>query len=187
MDPAPAHAPPPESRIYRRVPLELTGRYLNADGSDHPIVTADISCGGALVRAGTRPEKGANIVCYFDELGRVACKVVRVTHAGFAVAFKTTERKRDKLADGLTWLLNRDRLGLEDERRAPRYPAGGPALVVCADGTRLGCRVTDISLTGAAFTSEGPPPTIGEIVRAGSLRGEVVRVYDNRFAIRFEV
>ena len=60
---------------------------------------------------------------------------------GFALRFQTTQTKRDKLADKLVWLTNREALGLVEERGAQRFAAEGPAIIIRQDGRRLQCRV----------------------------------------------
>ena len=174
-----------ERRRNLRVDLNIPGRYLDEISEDHGLITENISCGGALVRSEHRPRIGTKVVCYFDGLGRVSATVVRHTEEGFGIEFHVSQHKRDKLADKLVWLLNRGPLELHDERRAPRYAGGGPAIVIREDGREIQCRVIDISLTGAGFQTEGPPPKIGEIVKAGNLSGEVVRCEDGLFAIRY--
>ncbi|MEL6474789.1 MAG: PilZ domain-containing protein [Pseudomonadota bacterium] len=173
-------------RRFKRVDLEINGRFLSEDGDDCTLSTVNVSCAGALVRAETLPAIGADIVCYFDDLGRVQSKVVRHGPSVFAVAFEVSRHKRDKLADRLTWLFNADTLGLSDDRAAPRYVTDGPAMVVRADGRTLQCRVIDISMTGASFEAEGPAPYVGEVVQAGNLSGEVIRRERSKFAIRFQ-
>ncbi len=174
----------PDRRRHFRVALKLSGRFLHG-GADHTFITKDVSCGGALLEAVAVPEIGTDVVCYFDDLGRVAVSVIRLTDSGFAVAFDTPKHKTDKLADRLVWLVNHQKYSLKDERNAPRKPAGGPALVTRANGTKLQCRVSDISLNGAAFEFDGPVPVVGETVRVGTLTGEVVRAVTGEFAIRF--
>lgn len=174
----------PDRRRHKRVELNLNGRFLH-DGADHTFLTANVSCGGAIVRARAVPEVGAGVVCYFDDLGRVSGEVVRHTEDGFAVVFKASDHKKDKLSDRLVWLLNHKKYDLSDERSAPRKAGGGPALITRTNGTQLQCRVIDISLTGAAFEFDGPVPVVGEQVRVGTLRGEVVRAVSGEFAIRF--
>ena len=174
----------PDRRRHYRVSLKLNGRFLH-DGTDHTFLTQNISCGGANVESAAVPNIGTRVVCYFDDLGRVSGEVIRLTDDGFAVAFQTPQHKRDKLADRLVWLLNHKKYDLEDERSSPRKAAGGPALITRANGTKLQCRVIDISLTGAAFEFDGPVPIVGENVRVGSLQGEVVRAISGEFAIRF--
>lgn len=170
--------------MHQRVDLSLDGRFMYHE-SDHSLRTVNVSCGGALFQAEAKPPIGDSVVCYFDDLGRVMGKVVRHIEEGFAVEFEATRHKKDKLADRLVWLVNHKDFDLQDERSAPRKAAGGPALVTRANGTKMQCRVIDISLTGAAFEVEGAIPLIGEVVQAGSLKGEVVRSITNEFAIRF--
>ena len=174
-----------DRRRNRRVEIRIKGRFLNERSEDQSLVTRNISCGGALIESTNIPPIDSRIVCYFDHLGRVAARVARRTEFGFAVAFQVTQHKRDKLADKLTWLVNRGPLNLVDERAAPRYAAGGPAIVRRADGRDLQCRVVDISLSGASFKTDGPIPSVGETVKAGNLTGRVVRCEDQFFAIRY--
>lgn len=174
-----------DRRQHKRVELDLSGRFLNAESEDHPLSTINMSCSGAMIRAAARPAVDSQIVCYFDELGRVSANVIRHTADGFAVRFNVTDHKRDKIADRLTWLLNKDRLELPDDRGSSRYDAGGPALIALQDGRQIQCRVVDISLSGASFETDGELPKMGEEVLAGNLRGHVVRVLQNCFAIRY--
>ena len=174
----------PDRRQFLRVPLSLDGRFM-FDETDHSLKTTNVSCGGAVVMSKVMPPEGQEVVCYFDDLGRVMARVVRHLSDGFAVVFEASAHKRDKLADRLVWLVNHKKFNLDDERAAPRKAAGGPALVTRANGSKLQCRVIDISLTGAAFEYEGATPFVGEVVRAGSLKGEVVRSVTNEFAIHF--
>ncbi|MEP1142083.1 MAG: PilZ domain-containing protein [Henriciella sp.] len=174
----------PDRRRHQRVDLELSGRFL-FEGADHTFITEDISCGGARLEAVAFPPIGTSVVCYFDDLGRVAANIARKTDNGFAVKFQSPQHKTDKLADRLVWLLNHKKYDLEDERTSPRKAAGGPALVTRSNGTKMQCRVIDISLTGAAFEIDGPIPVVGEHVHVGTLRGEVVRAVTGEFAIRF--
>jgi hypothetical protein len=174
-----------DRRRFRRVPLKLEGRFLDGASEEHAFLTSDVSCGGAGIVAKTRPAIGAVVVCYFDALARIAARVTRHTAQGFVVEFSIPRHKREKIADRLTWLLNAERLGLTEDRAAERFPAGGPAIVVRADGTKLRCRALDISLTGAGFEAESNPPFVGEIVTAGSIKARVVRREHKAFAVSF--
>ncbi|MEO9969203.1 MAG: PilZ domain-containing protein [Hyphomonadaceae bacterium] len=174
-----------DHRVHRRVEIGLHGRFLNDQSEEHSLLTINISCGGALVKSPSRPAVDSQVVVYLDELGRVAGTVVRHTEDGYALHFHTTQTKRDKLADKLIWLSNCERLGLVEERGAQRFAAEGPALIVRQDGRQLQCRVVDISLTGAGFIAEGPPPMIGEIVETGTVSAEVVRSVGQNFGVRF--
>ncbi|MGH1422911.1 MAG: PilZ domain-containing protein [Hyphomonas sp.] len=174
-----------DRRKHKRVPLRLPGRFLNDESEDFTLLTENMSCSGAMIISTNPPPDDTPIVCYFDDIGRVAATVVRRTPNGFAVTFRTSDHKRDKLADRLTWLVNKDALKLTDDRATKRFDAGGPALVVLKDGRQLQCRVVDISLAGASFETDGGSPKMGEEIVAGNLRGEVVRVEKDSFAIRY--
>ncbi len=174
-----------DRRSFKRVSLRLTGRFLDAQSEDRDFLTSNVSCDGALIIANERPAANEQVVCYFDELGRVTATIIRHAPGGFAVRFQISGHKRDKLADRLTWLLNKDVLGLSDEREAERFSAGGPALVTLPDGHAIQCRVIDISLTGAGFEALGPAPFEGDVVLVGTLRAQVVRVAARNFAVRF--
>ncbi len=175
-----------DRRRHRRVEICLPGRFLTNLGSDASLSTINLSCSGALVQSTLLPEPGAELVCYFDDLGRVVATVVRRTQEGFAVSFNVASHKREKIADRLTWLLNKDALHLTEEREAPRYAADVPAQVLRENGLTLMCRVLDISLTGANFECKGVAlPKLGEIVSAGAIPAEVVRTGRDGFAVRY--
>ena len=175
-----------DRRRHRRVDICLPGRFLTNLGSDASLSTINLSCSGALVESAILPDPGAELVCYFDDLGRVVATVVRRTPAGFAVTFNVASHKREKIADRLTWLLNKDTLDLTEEREAPRYAADVPAQVLRSNGQIMSCRVLDISLTGANFECRGVAlPKIGEIVSAGTIPAEVIRIGDGGFAVRY--
>lgn len=174
-----------DRRGFKRVELKLTGRFLIGENRDHVLQTTNMSCDGAFIVSSEQPGLDEQVVCYFDDVGRVVANVVRVSPEGFAVRFHTSPHKRDKLADRLTWLINRDRLGLEEERGEDRYRASGEALINLSGGRQIRCSVTDISLTGAAFETAGQSPFVGERVTVGNLVGEVVRVTGNKFAVRY--
>ena len=174
-----------DRRRHRRIDLRLPGRFLTDLGKDAQLATINLSCSGALIKSAIHPDPGAELVCYFDDLGRVVATVVRRTDDGFAVSFNVAAHKREKIADRLTWLLNKDTLNLSEGREAPRYAADVPAQVLRQNGQMLACRVLDISLTGANFQCKGPLPSIGEVVSAGSIPAEVVRIGDGGFAVRY--
>lgn len=187
--PRPTATSAPQSRkaipADHRLPIVLNGRFQDAMGHERRLVTARMSCRSAEIRAQHLPAIGDEIVCYIDDLGRIEGEVMRVAPGGFLLRFDQSERKRDKLADQLVWLINKGPLGLKEERASPRFDARGLAEVKIASGGVLNCRVVDISLTGAGFQAERMPPPIGEIVSVGHLRGEVVRSQGRSFGIRF--
>lgn len=94
-------------------------------------------------------------------IGRIEGRVVRREGGEFSVSFNAPQRKRDKLADAITWRFNKDRLGLEEDRTAPRKPGRGRARILLDDGVVIQADVIDVSVTGAAFECL-ERPRIGE-------------------------
>ena len=177
--------PRKDRRAHRRVDLSLSGRCLNADQEDFQIETVNLSCAGAMMTGERTPAIGSEVICYFEQLGRVAGTVVRSSTGGFAIEFDIHEHKRDKLADRLTWLLNKESLGLSEERASKRHDTDAEVSVVRRNGLELQCRVRDISLSGASFQTRGPLPVIGEIISVGNVHGRVVRIGDGGFAVSY--
>ncbi|MCI4646059.1 MAG: PilZ domain-containing protein [Hyphomonadaceae bacterium] len=181
-------SPAPHRRTVqtdRRVRVALKGRFQDSAGHEQQLVTVSMSARSAEVRTQTVPREGEQIVCYIDNLGRLEGEVIRTAEGCFLFRFEQSERKRDKLADQLIWLVNKGPLDLQEERASPRFDTRGLAEVKLESGGVLNCRVVDISLTGAGFEAERLPPPIGERLSVGNLRGEVVRSQGRSFGIRF--
>ena len=175
-----------DRRRAQRIDLVLTGRFMTSDQEDYGMQTRNVSCGGALFLSAHKPQPGERVVCYIDGLGRVDGYVARVTDDGFAAAFRTTDYKRDKIADKIIWLANKDELDLQEERGAKRFVTrSGPVILQRENGRKIQCRVIDISLTGAGLETDGPMPFIGEIVSTDNFKGEVMRSDEKSFGIRF--
>lgn len=175
-----------ERRRHRRVRLAAPGRGLAPSVGEFGCTLVDISPGGARMASKTPPEAGERVVLLFDGIGRMEGEVVRAGKAGFVVRLSTTsQRKRDRLADAITWRFNMERLGLNEDRAAPRKLGQGRAQIRLKDGVMIQADVIDVSITGAAFACL-ERPRIGEPVKIGEMRGRVARWLDNGFAIAFD-
>ena len=95
---------------------------------------------------------------------------------GYAIEFRVPLRKRDKIADQLTWLINKDRLGLFDEREAERRIGGGQVVATFGDGVSVACSVVDVSIFGVALQTAGPRPMIGDRSRSASVRARACAI-----------
>lgn len=125
------------------------------------------------------------MVAYLDHIGRVEGKITRIIDNGFAMTIGATPRKRDKLAAQLTWLANRDILNLPEDRRHDRIVPRNPiAVLTLEDGTKMTCRIIDLSLSGAAIAAENRPP-LKSTVFLGRVQGRVVRNLEDGFALEF--
>ncbi|MGJ3231125.1 MAG: PilZ domain-containing protein [Oceanicaulis sp.] len=174
-----------ERRRHRRVPLSLPGRGLAASTGEFACRLVDVSPGGAKIASRTPPQHGERVVLLVDGLGRMEGEVVRAGQAGFALRLTSSQRKRDRLADAITWRFNMDRLGLEEDRAAPRKPGRGRAKIRLRDGVVIQADVVDVSITGAAFACL-ERPRVGEPVQVGDMKGRVARWLETGFAVAFD-
>jgi len=128
---------------------------------------------------------GEKIIAYVDNLGRIEGTISRVFDGGFAVHINATDRKRDKFASQLTWLANRNALGLPEDRIHERLIPKNPiSNITLPDGRTYPCRVIDMSMGGAAVSID-VRPLIGSEVTLGKMRARVIRHLDNGIALEF--
>lgn len=173
-----------DERRHRRVVITLPVRFMTEGGAEHRALLFDMSPGGVSLTSELRPEIGAKMVLYIDDIGRCEGSVVRHHDYGFALKLIATQNRRDRIAERLTYHANRHRLRDEDLRMHERSEMDRQTRCTLPDGTVLDCRVTDLSLTGAAIAI-ARRPHIGTEVAIGRLRGRVVRHLPQGVAIRF--
>lgn len=174
-----------ERRRFQRVRVNLLGRYMLADRREFPCQVVNMSPGGMALIAPVAGAPGERVIAYVDHLGRLEGHIARAFQNGFAMTIGASARKRDKLAAQLTWLANRHILGLPEDRRhgriVPRNPLGR---LIMPNGVNIGCRIIDVSESGAAVATD-QRPAIGALVTLGKVQGRVVRHLEEGFAIEF--
>jgi hypothetical protein len=174
-----------ERRRHQRVRVLLTGRFMREDRQEFPCQTINMSPGGVTLSTPTPPRAGEHVVAYIDHVGRVEGRCTRVFENGFAMTISATLRRRDKLADQLTWFANRNTLGLPEDRRHKRIELRNPrSTLLLPDGNTIECRVVDVSLSGAAVATKAKLP-LGSPVTLGRTPARVVRHLDSGFALEF--
>jgi hypothetical protein len=174
-----------ERRRFQRVVVNLLGRYMLADRREFPCQVTNMSPGGMALVAPVSGRPGERVVAYVDHVGRLEGVIARPLPNGFAMTISATPRKRDKLAAQLTWLANRQVLGLPEDRRHGRMtPTNATARLILPNGLNVACRVIDISQSGAGVATEHRPD-IGSLVTIGQTQGRVVRHLENGFAVEF--
>ena len=184
VDVAPSRA---ERRTFQRVRVKIYGRFMLEDRSEHPCQVLDISPGNVSFRADVRGEPGEKFIAYLDHIGRLEGVVTRTLSDGFAMTLIASDRKKDKLAAQLTWLANKHELDLPEDRRHERVAPRNPMSVLqLPDGRQYQCRIIDLSLSGAAIEIE-VKPALGSQVLLGTMRGQVVRHFEDGIAIEFAV
>src|SRR5882724_8769483 len=174
-----------ERRRFQRVSVNLLGRYMLADRREFPCQVIDMSPGGMSIVGPVSGSEGGRVVAYIDHVGRLEGSITRVLPTGFAMTIAATPRKRDKLAAQLTWLANRHILGLPEDRRHDRIVPRNPrSTMILPDGSAIVCRIIDMSLSGAAISSE-QRPEVGLLVTLGKTPCRIVRHIENGFAVEF--
>lgn len=174
-----------ERRRFQRVAVNLLGRYMLADRREFPCQVVNMSPGGMLLAAPVSGQPGERVIAYIDHVGRLEGVVTRLTESGFAMTIAATLRKRDKLAAQLTWLANRHLLASPEDRRHGRFTPKNPmTTLILPNGLNIGCRLIDVSLSGAAVATD-QRPAIGALVMLGKVQGRVVRHLEEGFAVEF--
>lgn len=174
-----------ERRRHHRMKVVLLGRYMLPNRMEYPCQTIDISPGGVHLAAPAKARPGERVIAYLDHLGRIEGSCVRTTMEGFAMTITATSRKREKFTAQLTWLANRDELGLPEDRRYDRVVPRNPrSVLTLEDESEHIARIIDISLSGAAFSSDLDLP-VGTPVRIGSTPALIVRRFDGGYAAQF--
>ncbi len=147
-----------ERRRFQRVKVHLLGRYMLPDRREFPCQIINMSPGGLALLAPGIGNVGDRVIAYLDHIGRVEGRITRIIDNGFAMTIGATARKRDKLAAQLTWLANRDILNLPEDRRHDRILPRNPiAVMTLEDGTKMTCRIMDMSLSGCCDCRGKPP------------------------------
>ena len=174
-----------ERRRFQRVRVNLLGRYMLSDRREYPCQVANMSPGGMALIAPVSGREGERVIAYIDHLGRLEGTIARLYQNGFAMTVAATPRKRDKLAAQLTWLANRHILNLPEDRRHGRFvPKMVMARLVMPNGTNIGVRIIDLSLSGAGIATP-QRPEVGSLVTLGKIPGRVVRHLEEGFAMEF--
>lgn len=174
-----------DRRRHSRVAVNVLGRFMLEDRREYPCQVINMSPGGAALIAPVQAKIGERVVAYLDHIGRIEGEVVREIEGGFAMRINAPLRKRDKLANVLTWLANRDSLSLEEDRRHERFTPKNPVTqIVLADGRSYSCRIVDVSLSGASLKVE-VKPEIGMSIQLGKMRARVVRHFEDGIAVEF--
>ncbi|SDN77442.1 PilZ domain-containing protein [Methylobacterium phyllostachyos] len=174
-----------DERRHQRVRVAVLGRYMLADRREYPCQTVDMSPGGVRLSCAVRGEIGERVVLYLEHIGRIEGLIARHCADGFAVQLNATPRKRDKLASQLTWLANREMLGLPEGRSHERLVPTQPGVTLRIDGHQeIKARLIDISMSGAAIACPMTLP-LGTAVTVGSTPGRLVRYFEGGFGVQF--
>ncbi|MGO4451368.1 PilZ domain-containing protein [Phyllobacterium sp. TAF24] len=170
---------------FHRVKVELYGRFMLEDRTEHVCQIDEMSPGDALFTTEVMASTGERIIAYIDHIGRVEGHVERLVSGGFLLALIASDRKKNKIAAQLTWLANKHELDMPEDRRHQRIAPSNPiSMLGMSDGREYPCRIIDLSISGAAVEIRMRPALNSQVV-LGSMRGRVVRHFEEGIAIEF--
>lgn len=182
-DPAPR--PAADRRLHPRVPCVILGRFMRESKHEYPCKMIDASAGGAAFMTPVEPAMGEKIIAYFDQIGGLEGRVVRIFPGGFAVRFAMTAHKREKLVATLMFMLNKhEQPGIENRRHERLAPPNNTQTLTLGEGLVVSCEVQDMSISGASIVTSARPP-LGAELKLGNLKARVVRHHDRGVAVEF--
>jgi hypothetical protein len=128
---------------------------------------------------------GERVITYFEEFGELNGAIIRVFDGGFVMKVVANDKGRAKFRERLLWLKESQNLNVSDRRIHRRIiPQEPRSALVFSDGRVLECFVIDMSVSGAAVSSD-EIPAIGTPLAVGKVVGKVIRHFEDGFAVRF--
>ena len=178
----------------RAVDVRTAGRYSLASRYDalgkrreFACRTTRISPFQMLITAPVVGPVGERVVSYFSEFGQLDGFITDVVQNGFLVNLRVEKAQRHKLANKLEWLEKRaaDPTVLDVRQQQRIVPENPHTTLLFADGTALTCFVIDVSQSGVAVSADAEVE-IGTLLAVGRTVGQVVRRFDEGFAVQFD-
>ena len=180
----PSQSPAATGRYYS-VKVQLYGRLMLEDRTEHACQIDEMSPGDAVITTNVMANNGERVIAYIDHIGRIEGTVERAVRGGFLLALVASDRKKNKIAAQLTWLANKHELDMPEDRRHQRIAPRNPiSTLSMADGRQYPCRIIDLSISGAAIEIRIRPALNSQVV-LGNMRGRVVRHFEEGIAIEF--
>ena len=175
----------PQAPARHMQDVSLVGRFMTPDHTEYPCQIVAMSVDAMEVICAHDGAVGMSVICYVTHVGRVEGTITEQFIGGFAVAIICSERKREKIASKLEWVLSLAKGGTVDDRVHERVtPRNTLSQISTTDGRTYPCRIIDISLSGAAVELD-VRPALGSRMVLGGLEGIVVRQFDEGIAIEF--
>lgn len=169
----------------------VAGRYVIGEQSTHPGINL-FACRLRMIGSDTLrltapviPQKGERVSTSFNSFGTLTGRVTRQFDDGFEISIEQTASERERLNARIASFSEKLWTTETDRRVAQRVMPSNPRTVIARpDNWSQPCLIVDYSISGAAV-SAAFQPEVGEIVTVGRVTGEVVRLFDFGFAVRF--
>jgi hypothetical protein len=169
----------------------VAGRYVIGAQPTHPGINLFacrlrmIGSDSLRVTAPVIPQVGEAVSASFTSFGTLNGTVSRQYEDGFEMQFEQDDAAREALNARITSFSEKLWTTSSDRRTAQRVMPSNPRTVIARpDNWSQPCLIVDYSISGAAV-SAAFQPSVGEIVTVGKVTGEVVRLFDFGFAVRF--
>ena len=169
----------------------VAGRYVIGAQPTHPGINLFacrlrmIGSDSLRVTAPVIPQVGEAVSASFTSFGTLTGTVSRQYEDGFEMQFEQDDAAREALNARITSFSEKLWTTSSDRRTAQRVMPSNPRTVIARpDNWSQPCLIVDYSISGAAV-SAAFQPSVGEIVTVGRVTGEVVRLFDFGFAVRF--
>jgi len=169
----------------------VAGRYVIGEQPTHPGINLFacrlrmIGSDNLRLTAPVIPQMGEQVTTSFNSFGTLTGRVTRQFEDGFEVSIEHDAAGRDRLNARITSFSEKLWTAETDRRAAQRVMPSNPRTVIARpDNWSQPCLIVDYSISGAAV-SAAFQPEVGEIVTVGRVTGEVVRLFDFGFAVRF--
>jgi len=169
----------------------VAGRYVIGAQPTHPGINLFacrlrmIGSDSLRITAPVIPQIGETVSASFNSFGSLTGSVSRQYEDGFEICFDHDAAARDALNARITSFSEKLWTATSDRRVAQRVMPSNPRTVIARpDNWSQPCLIVDYSISGAAV-SAAFQPSVGEIVTVGKVTGEVVRLFDFGFAVRF--
>jgi hypothetical protein len=172
--------------------LRLGGRYSLANRRDMSGNRREFACRTSrvsphqmMVSVPVVGSVGERVISYFGEFGKLDGMITDVVKGGFLLDLVVTRARRAQLASKLDWLDRQQKADVVDVRAQERIVPENPhSTIVLADGSTTDCFVIDMSVSGAAVSSE-LQPELGTPLAIGRTVGRVIRHFNEGFAVKF--
>jgi hypothetical protein len=173
-----------EQRRYPRMRISLAGQFMDKDRLEHEVMVLDLSGGGLSARTTAALAVGEPVIARIPLINHVAGVVTRMTEHGFAMRFDHGDAGAARIQRRLEALIadaERDSEGIRQEERITPLRK---FVAITYEGQEQIVRVSDVSISGAAFESRAVPP-IGATLRLGQREATIIRRTPTGAAVRF--
>ena len=184
-DNGPPSASAGDRRRFKRVAVNLPGRYMLEDGAEYPCICTDISVVGVRLRAAQAGPWGSRVIAYIDGIGRIEGYIVRRAPGWFALESRITPRKGERVQERIAWIEETEFADSPDRRSVAREIGRRQVTLSTRDGRRHVAEVTDVTKEGAALLTEAELE-LDESVRLDRRTARVVRLFPGGAALKFE-